>query len=349
MTTLTAKIASAFAARADFSPPFQSESAPPAPIAPAVKSVNRRAFMNSIVALPIVAALPVAAPSIAAGLPTPADKELVNAANEMHVIDQTLTDLHRRYGDDADSREDYLELAGRRLENIATLITVPAASMAGIQAKASALRAQEMIEDYRRHRQIAVSLADDLVKDNSETNPPTFEPRQKSQSPVLAAIERQRDALELSDRLDQELEDAKDAVLEQHGRRPNPLIAWRNYSMIGGSEIDRARREFIGDGEDPKVIEQEYRDAKKRYRGKIKAGKDWDKALTKTCEESREELRAAEKALGTVKLSSVADAAAMIEFVNSSMEQFTELTDWEQAALGNASKFLSRHARGFVA
>jgi hypothetical protein len=55
------------------------------------------------------------------------------------------------------------------------------------------------------------------------------------------------------------------------------LIGWRNYSHIGGSEIERARREFIEGGMEPAVIEQEYRDAKRRYRAAIKAGKDWDK------------------------------------------------------------------------
>ncbi len=89
---------------------------------------------------------------------------LVNAANEMRAIDQALEDLHRKYDDDADSREDYLTLAGRRLENIATLITVPASSMAGLKAKASALRLRSMIEDWDEHQQIAVSLADDLVR-----------------------------------------------------------------------------------------------------------------------------------------------------------------------------------------
>jgi hypothetical protein len=59
MTTLTAKIASAFAARANSSPPFPTEIDIPSQSAAAAKSVNRRAFMNSIVALPIVAAVPV--------------------------------------------------------------------------------------------------------------------------------------------------------------------------------------------------------------------------------------------------------------------------------------------------
>jgi hypothetical protein len=127
------------------------------------------------------------------------------------------------------------------------------------------------------------------------------------------------------------------------------LIAWRNYSHIGGSEIDRARREFIRDGGDPEVVKQEYRDAKKRYRAKIKAGKDWDKctglvALTKAFDETGAEMLAAERALGTVTLLSVGDAAALIDRVHAGLEIFGELADWEKAALRNASEFLNGFA-----
>ena len=54
---------------------------------------------------------------------------------------------------------------------------------------------------------------------------------------------------------------------------------------------------------------------KQRYRGVIKAAKDWEKragvdALSESVEQARAELYAPRKALGTVKLQSVADAAA---------------------------------------
>jgi hypothetical protein len=287
-------------------------------------------------------------PALPAGWPA-IDSDLVRASHDIQVIDQALDDLHRKYGDDADSREDYLTLCARRVENIATLIETRSSSMVGVQAKAAAVRLRSIIEDYLRHRQIAVSLAHDLAKDDGETNSPTFEPRQKSPSPALAAIERHRDASELFDRRNRELEEARDAVLEEHGRRPIPLIAWRNYSHIGGSEIDRARREFIRDGGDPEVVKQEYRDAKKRYRAKIKAGKDWDKctglvALTKAFDETGAEMLAAERALGTVTLLSVGDAAALIDRVHAGLEIFGELADWEKAALRNASEFLNGFA-----
>ena len=91
------------------------------------------------------------------------DGALRLAFENLVATDAAIAGLHATFGDDADSREDYAELEEKRNECIATLIEVPAASMAGILAKASALRLKVMIEDYDQHQQIAVSLADDLV------------------------------------------------------------------------------------------------------------------------------------------------------------------------------------------
>jgi hypothetical protein len=51
---------------------------------------------------------------------------------------------------------------------------------------------------------------------------------------------------------------------------------------------------------------------------------------------------AAQKALGTVRLESTADAAAILKLVRTNLKQFGELADWEKVALNNASKFLDR-------
>lgn len=55
------------------------------------------------------------------------------------------------------------------------------------------------------------------------------------------------------------LADKIDAVEEasapEFGRRPLPLIAWRNYSHVGAGEIERARDEFLSaDNADPKLV-----------------------------------------------------------------------------------------------
>ena len=52
----------------------------------------------------------------------------------------------------------------------------------------------------------------------------------------------------------------------------------------------------------------------------------------------------AEKALGTVKLESYVDAAAILKVVCTTSKQFGELEDWEKVALNNATQFLDRSA-----
>jgi hypothetical protein len=120
--------------------------------------------MNLITSFPIATALPVASTKSAIALSVQTDEELVQAAYDLPATDQALRDLCKTFGDDADEREDYLALEDRRDEIIATLITVSAKSMTGIQAKSVCVRLRTLIEDYERHRQVAVSLADDLLQ-----------------------------------------------------------------------------------------------------------------------------------------------------------------------------------------
>jgi hypothetical protein len=161
------------ASQSDASQTLASEGEPNAtpPTCPigAGPSMTRRILMNSLVALPIAAALPVAAPAmpstIAADRGWPqVDSDLVQAAYDLQATDQALRDLGKTFGDDADEREDYLELEDRRDEIIATLITVPARSMIGVQAKSVCVRLRTLIEDHDHHQQVAVSLADDLFQ-----------------------------------------------------------------------------------------------------------------------------------------------------------------------------------------
>jgi uncharacterized ferredoxin-like protein len=78
-------------------------------------------------------------------------------------MDAALAALHKKHGDDADSRDDYQESEEMRDDAIATLINVRASSTAGIMAKASALQLDQLFEDFESHQQIALSLADDLI------------------------------------------------------------------------------------------------------------------------------------------------------------------------------------------
>jgi hypothetical protein len=91
------------------------------------------------------------------------DGELRQAFDDIVEMDAAIATLHKQHGDDADSRDDYLECQDMRDDAIATLIDVRASSTAGIMAKASALQLKVLFEDYERHQEIALSLADDLI------------------------------------------------------------------------------------------------------------------------------------------------------------------------------------------
>jgi hypothetical protein len=96
------------------------------------------------------------------------DSGLQQALADLVAADAALADLIKAFGNDlendVDDRDDYREVEARRNEAIASLIECPARCIEGLQAKASALRLKAMIEDYAQHQQIAVSLADDLVR-----------------------------------------------------------------------------------------------------------------------------------------------------------------------------------------
>jgi hypothetical protein len=123
--------------------------------------------MNSIVALPIAAAVPTAAPAM---LSHPSDDRLVAAAEGLFATKAAIDQLYREYpdccGDDGevDERADCRALLALQDQHVETLVTVAATSNAGLQAKASVVAAKFMADGFRPdHKRLAVSLADDLV------------------------------------------------------------------------------------------------------------------------------------------------------------------------------------------
>jgi hypothetical protein len=116
----------------------------------------------------------------------PSDAELVQAARGVQATDQAISELHDKFGDDADSRADYHARERERDDYIATLVVVPALGADGVQAKAAALRLRTLIEDHSRHQEVAVSLADDIA----ERGAPALRPvAARLPDPVYAAIE----------------------------------------------------------------------------------------------------------------------------------------------------------------
>ncbi len=92
----------------------------------------------------------------------PVDSELSAAEVQIAANDLALTGLHKAYGDDADSRDDYLQISDERLELLELLATRKARSWSGIEAKARALLSEDL--DYERAGKIARSMAKDVLR-----------------------------------------------------------------------------------------------------------------------------------------------------------------------------------------
>ena len=134
--------------------------------------------------------------------------------------------------------------------------------------------------------------------------------------PIFAAIENHRRLLAEGEQLYLDIDEAEGKVGEP---RPFTLIAWRKYSHIGGSEIERARDEFLADGLDPVRIESEYRDAQAEYCAQLDAQKAWDERhgiapLRERSYRLRKQINAAAMSVSKTKPTSVAGFAALVAY-----------------------------------
>jgi hypothetical protein len=92
--------------------------------------------------------------------------------------------------------------------------------------------------------------------------------------PIFGAIEEYRKLFKACGKLYDALDQAETKAQKKYGDRPWSLVAWRNYSAIGGSEIEDRRKEFLRlPAIDPKKIEKEYLEAKARERAGERAGR----------------------------------------------------------------------------
>jgi hypothetical protein len=137
-------------------------------------------------------------------------------------------------------------------------------------------------------------------------------------------------------------------------RRPCPLVAWRNYSHIGGSEIERAREEFLElPGVDPKKIEQEYRSAKAREKAKQQNLRDWYKRngmadLKAEADRAGEAESAALLAVFTTRPTTVAGMAALLDYAAAQSGQYakdhgTYIFDRTDEAVSKAGEDFYQH------
>jgi hypothetical protein len=95
------------------------------------------------------------------------DSDLTSAACEIEMLDFAIEGLHAKFGDDADSREDYLKASARRCELIELICEQHARSWDGIWAKATVLRLRSIVESYTATQRVAESLSNDIMQQSA--------------------------------------------------------------------------------------------------------------------------------------------------------------------------------------
>ena len=164
--------------------------------------------------------------------------------------------------------------------------------------------------------------------------------------PIFAAIDAYKARTKEMSCLYDKLEEAEFEAAKTYGRRLWPLIGWRNYSEIGGREIDDRRKEFLSQpGADPKQVEKEFRNAKAREAAAEQAGVEWDqRAGIAPLREQYERARLAEHRGGMrmarTKPTTMAGAAAMITYTRRDIMKGE--VDWQMVALKTVAVALAQ-------
>lgn len=158
--------------------------------------------------------------------------------------------------------------------------------------------------------------------------------------PIFDLIKAHRAAVKASNKAQDTLEEATFKAAKKHGKRPWSLIAWRNYSAIGGTEIERARDEFLElRGIDPAAIEKEYRAAKARERAGERAERAWDRRAgvdghRKAAQRAGADMRKAGMQMAKTKPQTPSGVAALIKYVLD--DELCMEVDWHKAAMETA-------------
>lgn len=97
--------------------------------------------------------------------PLALDAGLIEAARELDQLDTNIAKaVAEGGGKDLEDLPEAVTLNTRRDEVLDTLCETEARTIAGVEAKAQALRTPDLIADYERHGALAVSLAEDIAR-----------------------------------------------------------------------------------------------------------------------------------------------------------------------------------------
>jgi hypothetical protein len=168
--------------------------------------------------------------------------------------------------------------------------------------------------------------------------------------PIFAAIDKHRKLLKQAIQAATALEVAERRIRKKHGRRPEQLVQWRNYTICG-REIDERRKAWLLPqwlqvlGVNRKQIEKEYRAKKAEELANIKAGKAWDRrhGVTRLRQENERAWQAYSDAgirLSKTKPTTPAGAGALVKHLRLDLE--TGDSDWHLPALDTIAVALER-------
>lgn len=164
---------------------------------------------------------------------------------------------------------------------------------------------------------------------------------------VFAAIERHRQAEKGLDALFAQIDEIEGAAFKSDPR-PDALVSWRNYDLIGGTEIERARDEFLAAPNANRAqITREYRQKKAEFRALQIAQRRWDKKhgasdLRRRAEACRRKYTAAEQLLEYCEPTTIAGAAALAEYAHADLKIGGK--EWPIGALRMVAQALKRFA-----
>jgi hypothetical protein len=183
------------------------------------------------------------------------------------------------------------------------------------------------------------------LRKTSKPRPSPAPTARPAADPIFAAIEKHRKLLKAWNALYDALDRAETKAEKKHGQRPGSLVAWRNYSAIGGSAIEDRREEFLNlPGIDPKKIEKEYRAAKARERAGRRAERAWDKragiaAQRLELDRAMSAERRAAIRMAQIRPHTPVGAAALLTYTKADMEGGK--IDWHEIALNTAINTLA--------
>ena len=175
--------------------------------------------------------------------------------------------------------------------------------------------------------------------------------RDAAADPIFALIDAHNKAHKLESDLYDAIDKAEDKAAKKYGRMPLELVAWRNYTAIGGSEIEEVRDTFKKlPAIDPKKIDAEYRKVKAKLRSLTRQRLAWDRragltTLRRDIDRANVAERRAALKMASFRPKTLAGIAALVDCVKTDLGQ----ESWHEMALDTiAAALRALQAQGFA-